>query len=309
VELLTASRLKTYRECSRLHKLRYIDGWRPVVESDALRFGTMMHKGLAKFWEGCSLNEILAQTEGEADEFERAKAAELLVGYYTRYTGHGYEVLAVEPRFEMPLINPDTMLPSRTYMLAGGLDGILRKAARTAVLEHKTTSTDLDDVDYWDRLQMDQQISVYVLGGESLGHQIDDTLYDVIRKPGIRPYKATPAENRKFKANGELYANQRDRDETPEEFAERLRADIAADPDKYFKMRSVPRMNSQIEDSMADMWQTAQMLRARHYPRNPDACFKWGSRCPFWDCCVSGMNPEEHPELFRKVKNVHEELA
>ena len=309
MEVLTASRLRTFRECSRLHRYRYTYGLRPRVESDALRFGSLMHLGLAAFWTGGDMFSAMA---GEADDFERAKAEELMLGYATVYTDvrDEYEVLAVEQAFEMPLLNPETMAASRTYRVGGKVDGVLKHIAtgRTSVMEHKTTSSDLTDADYWAKLDMDQQVSIYVMGAESLGYAVDDTLYDVIKKPGIRPLKATPPESRKYTAQGFLYANQRERDETAEEFRMRLRADIAAAPEKYFKQRTVTRMNSQIQDSMADMWQTAAALRSPYAPRNPDACFKWGSRCPFWTHCTTGSDPRES-DTFRVAETMHEELA
>jgi hypothetical protein len=308
-EVLTHSRLRTYRECARLHDLKYRQMFRPVKEGDALRFGTLMHLGLAAWWRG---EDVILKSD---DEFELVKARELMLGYDHAYRiarERTYDVLSVEEKFDMPLINPETMLPSRTWRLGGKLDTMLRvkETGRVVVLEHKTTSDALDDVDYWSRLAMDMQISIYTLGAESLGYEVDDLLYDVIHKPGIRPLKRT--ENPKYKANGELYANQRAADETPEEYGERLRADIAENVGKYYKQLAIPRMNSQIEDAMFDMWQSGQEIRAgalaHRAPRNPEACLRY-SRCPFWDVCTSGLKPEEHPELFRVAETMHEELV
>ena len=52
--LLTTSRLSAYRACPRLHKLRYIDGYRPAVEAESLRFGSLVHRGLQRWWEAWS---------------------------------------------------------------------------------------------------------------------------------------------------------------------------------------------------------------------------------------------------------------
>lgn len=48
--LLTASRLTCARACQRMHKLRYLDGVRPAIEAEALRFGTLIHRGLEAWW-------------------------------------------------------------------------------------------------------------------------------------------------------------------------------------------------------------------------------------------------------------------
>ena len=43
---------------------------------------------------------------------------------------------------------------------------------------------------------IDGQVSGYYVGASTLGYEVDVCLYDVIRKPTIRPYKATPEESR-----------------------------------------------------------------------------------------------------------------
>lgn len=308
--VLSHSRMKTYRECQRLHKLRYTDGWQPVRASDALRFGTLVHAGLEAFWRGEDIDAALA---GEADPFERVKAEELLRGYARRYSRDAYDVLGVEVEFNAPLLNPDTFLPSRTWRLGGKLDVVVRVRAtgQVAVIEHKTTADDLMDPDYWSRLAMDPQISTYVLGAESLGYEVTDTIYDVIRKPGIRPLKATPVESRKYKQNGDLYAAQRDRDETPDEYAARLRADIEENPARYYAQRQIPRLHSQIREYMEDAWALGREIReaelAGRAVRNPDACMRYG-KCSFWDLCANGLKPEEHPEMFtQRPAPVHPE--
>lgn len=60
------------------------------------------------------------------------------------------------------------------------------------VVEHKTTSADITPGSpYWRRLTLDAQVSLYLGGAGSL-------LYDVIRKPTLRPLKATPVEARRY---------------------------------------------------------------------------------------------------------------
>lgn len=71
--LLTSSRLKDARACKRLHKFKYLDGYRSVVESDNLRFGTLMHRGLEAWWnaygqEDAQLAAALAAIAGEKGE-------------------------------------------------------------------------------------------------------------------------------------------------------------------------------------------------------------------------------------------------
>src|SRR6185503_2240955 len=124
------------------------EGWRPSRERDPLRFGSLIHAGLEAWWKAEPLDRLDAALEaikgGVADEFERARAEETIVAYHLRWDGDmaDYEVLSVEPRFDAPLLNPATMMPSRTFRLAGRIDAILRRRAdgRVLVREFKTTS-------------------------------------------------------------------------------------------------------------------------------------------------------------------------
>ena len=50
MNLLTSSRMRAFRDCPRLHRYLYVEGWRPVRDSEALRFGTLFHLGLEAWW-------------------------------------------------------------------------------------------------------------------------------------------------------------------------------------------------------------------------------------------------------------------
>jgi len=320
--LLTHSRLRTYRQCPKKHRYMYEMGYRPARVADALRFGSLIHAGLEAWWlevqkgSPSRLGAALAAVQVEADPFDRQRAEALLEGYERAWgaTAYDYEVLAVEPPFSAPLINPATGLSSRTWLLAGKVDVIAkhRASGRLLVVEHKTTSDTIhtDEDNYFQKLALDHQLSGYVVGAESLGYSIDECLYDVIRKPSLRPFRATLETERKYKKDGALYSNQRALDETPEEFGSRLRAEIESDPARYLQRREVPRLQSQIDEYLADAWITGKILReselADRAPHNPDECFRFG-RCPFWGVCT------EHESLdgpgFIRSGDVHPELA
>src|SRR5262249_22532963 len=150
--LLTASRLRCFRTCPRLHHLRYVEGWKPRAESEALRFGSLFHRGLEAWWgtvaagdlDGAPLLVALAAVEARAiDAYEQARANELLRGYDLAWCpdAAGYEVLGVEVAYTAPLLNPATNLArSRTWQLAGKIDAIVRRRSdgRVIVVEHKT---------------------------------------------------------------------------------------------------------------------------------------------------------------------------
>jgi len=317
--LLTSSRLKTARACLRLDKLTYQLGYRSVRDVAALRFGTLIHKALEAWWlaaPGARLADALCAilAAGEPDPFEYRKAEALIAGYDARWGGEQYETLSVEQEFTAQLVNPETGSASKTWRLSGKIDAIVRDArGRTMIVEHKTSSDDIrQGSDYWKLLKMDGQISIYFAGATSLGHDVEGCVYDVIGKPSIRPLKATPIESRKFTKDGALYKAQRAEDETPQEYSERLTADIASDPNAYFQRGEVVRLESEITEAMADVWQIAQSLRsmivAGRAPRNPDACRRFGRVCDFFEVCVGEASLDDRT-LFSQSTNLHPELT
>lgn len=326
--LLTYSRLRTYRECSRKHDLMYRQGWRPTRTSEALATGTLLHKGLAAWWRHLEadpetrLAAAVAAIASEPDAFNRIRIEELLLGYELKW-GHtvgDFRVITtpdgrsgVEVEFTAPLMNPATGRISQTWVLAGAIDVATVRQGRGLIVEHKSTSESIDsDADsYWERLPMDHQLSLYVVGASALGIQVDEALYDVVRKPLIRPLEATPVEARKYrKDNGALYANQRDHDETPDEFRLRLREEIASNPSRYYQRRDVPRRDIDLGDFLADAWASSREIRegelAKRAPRNPEACLRMG-RCAFFDVCANGRQLEA--PFFTQLDHVHPELS
>ena len=316
--LLTASRLKTARACQRLHLYEYIQGFRPARDAEALRFGTLIHLGLEAWWRGSDnrLADALQVLElAEADAFDLARARAMVVGYDARWLADAdlYAIVAVEARFQAPLVNPDTGRASQTWEIGGKLDVVVRELStgRYGVVEHKTSSEDVrPGSDYWKRLRLDGQVSIYYAGAQVLiGQPIDFCLYDVLSKPSLKPLKKTA--ELKFKKDGTPYANQRLEDETPEQFEARILEDIAADPSGYFGRSEVVRLDGEVAEAMADVWQFGRMLRENDlrgfYPRNVDACIRFGRPCPFFGVCAGEASLDD-PELFRRTETTHPEL-
>lgn len=173
------------------------------------------------------------------------------------------------------------------------------------VVEHKTTSADITPGSpYWRRLTLDTQVSTYLGATEG----VEGMLYDVIRKPTLRPYKATPVEAQKRTKTGALYATQRETDETPEEYAERLRADISSDPNKYYARGVVVRLTHERAEAARDTWLVAgsirESMRLNAWPRNPGSCDAYGRTCDYWEVCAEGRDLSE----YRLAETPHEEL-
>lgn len=310
--LLTNSAMRTMRRCAREYYHAFVLGYRPTGEdAEALRFGSLIHHGLELFYKGEDLEVILeAVTALAIDAFEAARARVMLRGYDALYSRTDVDVLGVEEEFRAPLINPETGAASRTFQLAGKLD--LR--IRGGFMEHKTASGDLGPGStYWKKLTLDSQVSTYYAGCASMGHEVEECVYDVLKKPAQRPYKATPVEDRKYtKKDGKLYANQRESDETPEEYELRIAEDMTADPLKYFQRGTVVRLESEIQEAQADAWHQARAIREAEtrnvWPRNVDSCERFHRMCAYWPVC-SGEASIDDPSLYERVDNLHPELT
>jgi len=239
----------------------------------------------------------------QPDPFDLARAEALLCGYDVRYaeeTATRYVVLAVEAEFRAPLVNPETGAASRTWQRGGRIDVILHdlQEVRDLTVEHKTTSEDISPGSpYWRRLRMDGQVSGYFLGAEALGYKPEACLYDVLGKLALRPYQP---------------GKKRTRPETPEEYRTRCVEAIAAKPDLYYRRGEVVRLEVEAEEALFDDWQTAQQMREgerlKRFPRNPDACMKWGRACDFFDVCCGEASIED-PARFRRSEHVNPELT
>jgi PD-(D/E)XK nuclease superfamily len=336
VKLLTNSRMKTFRSCQRKHFYSYTKRYRPLKVAEALYFGTMLHKIWAQYWElrRCGWDEeyrLLKAVEAlpvDMDPYLRAKAIAMVAAYTSLWDRIAVKVLAVEIEFQMPLINPETGAASRTWRLGGKLDVIVEwldenvfphRRGQMAILEHKSTSEDLSPGSvYHQKLTMDGQVSQYFAGSRVLGpqfgfEQADFLVYDVSAKPAIRPYEATPIDKRKYKKDtGELYANQRDRDETPDEFAARCAEVIKNNLDKYFAKSEIVRLERDAEEFRFDVWTMASNIRESERtgvaPRNPDACFQYHGRCPYFSVCASGASLDDKTQ-FRIADQENEELS
>jgi hypothetical protein len=316
--VLTATRLKTYRRCAREHHYEYELGFRPIAETDPIRFGRLMHMALRAWWSSGRLDAALAVLDAasaETDPFDLAKARALVAAYHARWSEEPLDVVAVDAEFRAPVEDPETDARSRTWILGGRIDVIVRdrRDGLVRVVAIRTTSEDIDaGSDYRKRLRLDAQVGVYFIGAKALGHDVVGCLFDLIRKPGLRPLKATPLEARRYTKDGRLYAAQRDRDETPEEYGARIAEDIAADPTVSFARPEVLRLSNEVREHRLDIWELGREIRENaldgRIPRNPDACVRYGRTCPFLAVC-SGEASLEDATRYAHVQNVHPELT
>lgn len=341
LNILTNSAEKTFRTCQRLYEIQYEECYRTTSTPEPLAFGTLTHLGLEAWWRAAKLHPTdqdawlraaATPLEGERDPFRKATAEALLAGYHQRWSamtweggpndGAPIEVIGVEVEFNGPLVNPDTGAASKTWLRGGKIDVMIRVLAADRpvyVVEHKTSSEDFGPgTAYRSRLTLDTQVSGYHVGARLLGHHgVAGVLYDVIGKPSFRPHKATPMDKRKYtkgttKESPRLYAGQRERDETPDEFQSRLIDSMSSAPHDYFARFEVVRLREEEAEAARDTWNYGLMIRdarrLKRWPRNPSACSAPGRVCAFLPVC-EGTASLSDGIRYRKAETAHEELS
>lgn len=340
LQLLTNSRRNSFGTCHKRHAFEYELCRRPVQDAQALWFGDLVHKGLEAWylshWRGLEVAAVEAmaaiQAHGQkCDPYAVAAALAMLEGYGERYASDDFRVLAVEQHYEIPLVNPDTNAPSRTWKLAGKLDAIIERDGKVYIVEHKTTSDSIAaDSRYWAKLAIDGQVSGYYMGCQALGWNPDGCEYDVLAKPTFNPRSVPLVDDDGVKtvhdANGERVRNKdgktwrqtgdtaqgftlQTRLETVDELYTRVRADIAANPDEYYRRQDVPRLDADLVEYLGDMWavgrEIADAQASGRWPKNPRSCDIY-SGCPYFEVCA-GRESIENPHVFKDTP-IHPEL-
>ena len=325
-QTLTHSRLACFRACPRKHYLRYEVGLRREETSQPLRVGSGFHAALDAQSKGLDVETVIdAEME---DPYEKALVAAMFLTHHEQWQGQDLEVVASELPFDLPIVNPETGAPTPIWRKQGVIDRIVKLPdGRLALMENKTTTRDFGPgEDYWVRLHLDPQLSIYVIAAREMGYEVETVLYDVMRRPLHRPKLATPLEKRKFKKRTKaqvedelpeddltlLYANQRLEDEAPEDFAARLGETIREDPHRYFARIEIARLEQDLEDCRHEMWQQQKAVREaqkmERWYRNPGACFE-PFRCDYLDVCQNRDLETWTPDGFARVEDRHPELS
>jgi len=297
--MTTHSELACFRDCPRKRLLRYGYGLRPSIEPGYLTFG--------KAW--ALLHEAQPIDKLSLDPFARV-ALEALFEHYP----FAFEYIAVEREF--PANDEERRKLPLDYR--GKIDAIVRlQDGRLAVLERKTAAF-VDDT-YWARLQFDAQVVGYFIAARAAGIDVQTVVYDVVEKPSIRPYVATPMESRKYtkkdtknedgsiRPAGSLYANQHEFDETPAEFQKRIVEWISLG--LPYHTRELPITAQRIREWEDDYHTQLAVMNMGASWRNPSACVQWNNACDFLSVCHRTDLETETPETFRRSTTKHEELA
>ena len=317
---VTYSALSMFRDCRKAFQNRHIRQLVPVQTDDNLRFGSLIHNCLEQWHGGMSLDAVLDDIDHACERravdpdvkqmWHLARA--MMRGYATRYPSEQWEVVALEKTFSGPIINPETGAASRSFVLSGKVDGIVKMPDGCYVLEHKTASA--IDGDYLDKLWTDFQITIYAHYIEqTMGIPITGILYNVLVKAKLQQGKGETEEEYQER-RAELLAKsktgkttaKRKQPESNEDFQQRL-AEKYSDPE-LFHREMLYLSRDRFEILQAELWElTKAMLEARRrgmYYQNSSQCYNFAGyhrNCSYLPICKAGDNPVLIENLYRNV--------
>lgn len=233
---LSASSISAFKACSMRYRLGYVEGLRPIEDTDSQRQGSNWH----------ALFEAYGNADGDHDAkmtaavehlnqrytlIPKSKTIEewaierqiLLVsfhGYWWYWQADPLEILASEVAFELPIHNPTLGLPLPLSEAArvGRIDNIIKWQGAVCALERKSTSRSIaPDSDYWTAWQKNSQVSMYAMAFRDMvasgtlpqsvlipehGH-FGGTLVDIWHKPTISLKVLTQAATAEFIESGD----------------------------------------------------------------------------------------------------------
>lgn len=196
---VSKSSIGTFLRCPADWYYRYVLGLTEIEEKEYFRIGTRWHSMLEDRNNGIDMETVASNLRAKygADATPNWSEWAILnygmIAYDWYRQSDEYEVIATEKRFEIPVTVEGTEIN-----IVGVMDRIERGPDnRLFVREYKTRGGDLDD-DYWASLARSTQTTMYVWAGREMGLDIAGVLYDVYRKPGIRPKLLTQSESAMF---------------------------------------------------------------------------------------------------------------
>ena len=319
----TYSMWSLFRNCRKACEWRYVHELVPLERDRNLALGTVVHQCL-EIWhstrnQDAALDAVDRAYPNRDQELDQKRdwhlATAMMKGYAARYSEEEFEVVALEKTFEGKIVNPATGASSRSFILAGKVDGIVRIGDEHYLLEHKTASQ--LDGSYLERLWTDFQIVLYSRYVEqTLGIRLAGVLYNVLVKARLTQSRGeTEAEYQARRAalvakskTGRTSAKRRV-PESDEAFQDRLAAKYA-EPEMFHRERLYI-SRDRFRELQAQLWELTQaFLDARRrgvFYQNTAFCFQYRRPCAYLPLCSSGGSPNVIENLYQRVPP-HEEL-
>ena len=319
----TYSMWSLFRNCRKACEWRYLHELVPLERDRNLALGTVIHQSLEAWHSTRNLDAALDAIDraypnrlAEADQKrDWHLATAMMKGYAARYADEEFDVVVLEKTFEGRIVNPTTGASSRSFILAGKVDGVVRIGDEHYLLEHKTASQ--LGGDYLERLWTDFQIVLYSRYVEqTLGIRLAGVLYNVLVKARLvqsrgeteAEYEARRAALVAKSKTGRTSAKRR-LPESDEAFQERL-AIKYAEPEMFHRER-LYLSRDRFEELQAQLWELTQaFLDARRrgvFYQNTAFCFHYRRPCAYLPLCRSGGSPNVIENFYQRLPP-HEEL-
>lgn len=326
--------------CMRSYYWAYEIGLRKIESgAKALRIGSAWARAIEARWKAATYEQALEAAFNTGSETllaqEAATVAGLLAGYYERWSAEDdFPLMEPEKEFNLPL--PGTL----RWRVAGKIDCIGVHKGVQKVIETKTTGDSVaPDSDFWLRLRFNIQVMQYVLAARGIGYDPVEVIYDVTRKPSIKPKNIDDRDEEGLKIVKELSTGLRAKlkngswrqsggegfevkshVETPDEFRDRLHKDTLERPDFYFARKEVPIISDLLDEfqtqrlaliKLIEVCRSSEKLHRKPesaWPRNVNerSC----KFCQYQSFCLQNISPDlKHPPSGFAVGKAHVELT
>lgn len=297
----SSSSLKLFRKCKRKFYWRYIARLRPRYKAGALLVGIAFHEALGSWYKSPSApmlriaERICSAAEAEAlvaadyygeDEWDKLSTTlrtlrGMLAGYTQVYGDERrawrYDRRHVEVPFNIEVDPGRVNFVGKIDLVANVPLRSMPKKRRIMVVEHKTASRIGES--YADRLPLDTQCRGYIYGcAKGLNLWPSEVLYDVVRKCQLRKKK----------------------DESTEDFNERIALDYASRPSHYFYREDLMFDRGDIRAFEFELIQAQAELEAiygapgaldpRAWMPNDATCNEYFTNCPYLQLCQIGLD-------------------
>ena len=322
-ETLSPSRMNCLLECPRKYYYRYELGIEKLEKSKALSLGSAWANFKELFREGKPIDEAISKTvAGQQDTTNlNIPMFVAMASAYDSCFGDRNVYSHIYPEVEFDRQMPEVPGDFRAF---GRLDAIcVARNGEHVINEDKTTSQDISPgAPYWDRVLFNVQILQYVFEARKIGWDVSRVVYEVSRKPkterkvvpeldenGLKIVICDETGERALNKNGTPRQTGGDgftiqgRMETDEEYAGRMKADILADPTRWFAQRDVYVTDDQLEEFAAHRSACARQILANReaakgmakpaqaWPRNVDSG-RCRNMCDFCGFCLQGWSVE-----------------
>ena len=204
--------------------------------------------------------------------------------HYEAGDKQAFLVKTVEELVTGPIINWQNKKNSG-YLGAGKIDVTLwqKEKRRLSIMDHKILASEFDD-HHHEHLLVDTQPLQYAYLKHLNGTKIDSAIWDVIAKTGHRPCK----------------------NETAEQFSERIFQLYSAEPNAFFNRREIPLMDYHMAQYANDLHTWTKMLdsaiQTGQHLKIPESCFQYRRPCEYLPICSGTLDIDRGLQSGRLVK-------